>query len=191
MLPLVFLGLSQAVFRFSRVVVGLFVRIASCEDIMIFQQKSWRPLDGTDNNTGRPFRVLPLVFSELFQAVFRFSRVAVGLFVLFASCEDIMIFHQKSWRPIIISGPSSDKQAYYLLSRRNRLIVGCSKNQTTIEFWRNRKLFQNALGKLCWAFGGVYRCLGLSRKVKCGYSVKELTSWSPDIISRKNWSNVY
>ena len=39
MLPLVFREFSRALFRFSRVVVGLFVHISSSEDIMIFSSK--------------------------------------------------------------------------------------------------------------------------------------------------------
>ena len=40
MLPVVFRGLSGVVFRFSKVVVCLFVHVAGSEDIVIFIQKS-------------------------------------------------------------------------------------------------------------------------------------------------------
>ncbi|MEP1956198.1 MAG: hypothetical protein ABJJ26_14760 [Algoriphagus sp.] len=40
--------------------------------------------------------MLPLVFRELSRALFRFSRVVVGLFVhISSSSEDIVIFHKK------------------------------------------------------------------------------------------------
>ena len=63
---------------------------------LLFSPKTRDLLDGTVMYTGRLLRMLPLVFQELYRAVFRLSRVVVGLFAHIASSEDIMIFHQKS-----------------------------------------------------------------------------------------------
>ena len=72
-------------------------------------------------------RCPPLGSRELSRAVFRSSRVAVGLFVHIVSSEDIMISHQKSSKihcfmaPVLTNSPNSDppEKTDWLLQKLN------------------------------------------------------------------------
>ena len=53
-------------------------------------------LGGTAKNTYRLFKMLPVGFRELSDALARFSRLVIFLFVPFASSDDLIIFSQIS-----------------------------------------------------------------------------------------------
>ena len=66
------------------------------------------------------------------------------------------------------------------------ILTGNMDSQTRL--WRNGKLLQKALGKLRGASWRVYGCFWPSRWAKRVFSAKELSSWSPKIISHNKWS---
>ena len=53
-------------------------------------------LGGMTKNTFKLFRMLPVVFRELCDALIRFFRLVACLFVQFANSDDLMIFSQIS-----------------------------------------------------------------------------------------------